>query len=57
LDKAFSNFNRNYNKNKNKFKYIGLKAHFSIKRFEELLKERFSEKDLKIITDNLVYLK
>jgi hypothetical protein len=57
LDKAFGKFNRNYHKNKNKFKYVGLKAHYSRKRFEELLKEKFSEKDLKIITDNLVYLK
>jgi hypothetical protein len=57
LEKAFGNFNRNYHKNKNRFKYVGLKAHYSRKRFEDLLKEKFSQKDLKIITDNLVYIK
>jgi hypothetical protein len=57
LDKAFRNFSRNYEKNKNKLKYSGLKAHYSVKRFEELLRENFSEKDLKSITENLVYLK
>ena len=57
LNKSFGNFYANYKKSKNKFKYIGLKAHYSKKRFQELLKEKFSEKDLKIITENLVYLK
>ena len=56
LKQHFSKFNRNYNKNKNKAKYVGLKAHYSRKEFERLLKEKYSEKDLKSIMKNLVYL-
>lgn len=57
LDRAFGNFYRNYNKNKDKSKYVGLKAHYSRKEFERLLKEKYSEKDFKSIVESLVYLK
>jgi hypothetical protein len=57
LDRAFGKFYRNYNKNKNKEKYVGLKAHYSRKEFERLLKEKYSEKDFKSIIENLVYLR
>jgi hypothetical protein len=57
LDRAFGNFYRNYNKNKDKPKYVGLKAHYSRKEFERLLKEKYSEKDFKSIVESLVYLK
>ena len=56
LDRAFGKFYRNYNKSKNKEKYVGLKAHYSRKEFERLLKEKYSEKDFKSIIENLVYL-
>ena len=57
LEQHFSKFNRNYNKNKNKLKYAGLKAHYSKKEFERMLKEKYSEKDFKSIMENIVYLK
>ena len=56
LNKAFAKFNRNYNKNKNKFRYAGLKAHYSKKRFEQLLQEKCSDKSFKYFMENVVYL-
>ena len=57
LTKSFYKFNSNFNKNKNKSSYVGLKAHYSRAEFEKLLSQEFSEKDFKMVSKNLVYLK
>lgn len=57
LTKSFYKFNSNFNKNKNKSSYVGLKAHYSRAEFEKLLSQEFSEKDFKMVSENLVYLK
>jgi hypothetical protein len=56
LKNTFAKFNKNYNKNKNKFRYAGLKAHYSKKRFEQLLQEKCSDKSFKYFMENVVYL-
>lgn len=56
LLKSYDRFRKNFDKNANKEKYVGLKAHYSIKVFEEHLKERCTKNDFDFIFKNLVYI-